>query len=280
MNHPVPLLSRAALAAVLGTLVLAAGPAHANPKALPFSYGVGTQHRGGLEIEQYADIVAVRVARELPDGSAESTVAPRYDLQTELEYGLTDRIELGLYFAFRQDASATTPFLRFRGVKQRVRWRFSDATWPIGVAGYLEVAEFHDEIEFEQKLLLEKRFGPVRAVANLWVEQEWYFITDETKFIYNPTVGATYEVAPWLQVGAEYWARGRFDEAENDDAASGYDGPSGGTRHYAGPTVMVQGGEYWMALGAYVRLDGLGNATAIDDAYGRVWVRLIAGIGL
>jgi hypothetical protein len=269
------------LPVVVITVVLGvSASAHANPKALPFSYGTGTQPPGGLEIEQYADIVAMRVARELPDGSAESTVTPRYVLQTELEYGLTDRIELGLYFAFRQDASANAPLLRFQGVKQRVRWRFSDPTWPVSLAAYFEVAEFHDEIEVEEKLLIEKRLGRLRAIANLWIEQEWYFITDEVKHVYNPTVGATYELAPAIQVGAEYWARGRFDDTSSDDAMSGYDAVSGGARHYAGPTVLLQGGEHWLAVGAYLRLDGLGKATPVDDAYGRVWVRLIAGIGL
>jgi hypothetical protein len=29
-----------------------------------------------------------------------------------------------------------------------------------------------------------------------------------------------------------------------------------------------------------VRLDGLGNATVVDDPYGRFWIRAIVGIGM
>jgi hypothetical protein len=273
------LVASIVIAASLG-LGLAA-PARANPKALPFSYGTGTQPPGGLEIEQYVDIVGVRLANEQPDGSADSTTVPRYVLQTELEYGITDRIEVGMYFVFRQGASVDTPGIRFQGIKQRVRWRFSPVSWPFSAAAYLEIAELHDELEFEQKLLLEKRFGRVRAVVNLWIEQEWYFITDETKLIYNPTVGATYELHPAVQVGAEYWVRGRFDDASASEATDyGDSSAPDGAHHYAGPTLLLQGGEHWLAVGAYVRLDGLGNATALDDPYGRFWVRAIVGIGM
>jgi hypothetical protein len=271
----------AASSLVVLALVATSAVAHANPKLLPFSYGTATTAPGGFEVEQYVDIVAMRLARELPDGSAESTTVPRYILQTELEYGLTNRVELGLYFAFRQGASVGTPVLHFQGVKQRVRWRFSPDSWPVSAAAYLEIAEFNDEVEFEEKLLLERRFGRFRAVANLWTEQEYYFVTDESKFVYNPTVGVVWQAAPAVQLGAEYWVRGRFDSGASTMTATGYsDDSPAGARHYAGPTVTLMSGEYWMAVGAYVRLDGLGKATAVDDAYGRVWIRLIAGIGL
>jgi hypothetical protein len=264
---------------VVVALVTLGGTAHANPKALPFSYGTGTQAEGDLEIEQYVDVIAMRLARELPDGNAESTVVPRYQLQTELEYGLTDSIEVGVYFVFRQAASVDTPFLRFHGLKQRVRWRFTKPGSPLQMAAYGEIAELNDEIELEEKLLIDYRIGRIKAVLNLWIEQEWYFVGDYTKFIYNPTIGATYEVSPSLQVGAEYWLRGRFDDVGEDemtiDETSG-----GGVKHYAGPTVMAQRGEVWMSLGAYVRLDGIGEATEVGDSFGRMWVRMIVGVGL
>lgn len=255
------LLVLAALAAPTSAL--------ANPRNLPFSYNASTSARGELEVEQFVDIIPIRLEHELPDGSAESTMIPRYELETELEYGLTDRLEYGLYFAFRQGATVDTPVIRFQGIKQRLRWRFSRPEWPVQLAAYGEVATFHDEIEVEEKLILDYRAGRVRALANLWIEQEWYFVDDDTKYVYNPTAGATYELSPAFTVGAEYWVRGRFD-AEMGDTA----------HHYAGPTFLAQRGDYWIAAGLYARLDALGRATAIDDPFGKVWVRLIAGIGL
>ena len=263
-------------------LIVLGGTAHANPRPLPFSYPYVTLPEGSLEVEQYVDMIPVRVARELDDGTLEGVTSIRAQLTTELEYAVTDRLEVALYFAFRQGASAGTPFLRFQGLKQRARYRFAEAgEWPVDVGIYVEIAELHDEFEFEEKLLLSRQFGGVTMVANLWVEQEYYFQTKETKYIYNPTLGGSFDVKPWLQVGAEYWARGRFDSSSGDviGANGSSDAPTR-TLHYAGPTVMVQGSKAWLSVGAYARLDNVGDAPIVDDPYGKVWVRAIAGIDL
>lgn len=250
----------------------------ATPRPLPFTYPAQTLPDGALELEQYVDLVPVRVARE-GAASTESVTSFRSVLQTELEYGLTDHLELGLYLAFRQNASATSPYLQFQGLKQRLRYALAEpGAWPVDIGVYGEIAEFHDELEFEQKLLLSKRFGQIGVAANLWVEQEYYFQLDEWKFIYNPTVGAWYEFSPFFSLGAEYWLRGRFDEPEST-AGDGSDAPSG-THHYAGPTLMLQRGDYFMSLGSYVRLDHLGNEAVLGDQYGKLWFRLLLGIHL
>jgi hypothetical protein len=259
----------------------AAPPARANPHPLPFSYPYSTLPEGALEAEQYVDLVPVRVARELPDGTTEGVVSLRSELQTELEYGITDRLEAALYFAFRQGGSATTPFLRFHALKQRLHYRFAEAgEWPVDVGVYLEIAEGSDEIEIEEKLLLARRFGALDVVANLWVEQEWYFQIRETKYIYNPTFGLAYEVSPRLSLGAEYWARGRFDSGDEAGAdGEATDSPTS-TAHYAGPTVLLQAKKIWIAVGAYARLDRLATRAAIGDPYGKLWIRTIVGIDL
>jgi hypothetical protein len=246
--------------------------AHANPKKLPFSYGTHLMPPGGFELEQYVDAIPVEVAREKDDGTLEGVYSTRYVLQTEMEYGLSERVELGFYLVWRQSASATTPFLRFQGTKQRVRFKILD-----GLAGYLEIAEFHDELELEEKILLSHAIGPLELVANLWVEQEYYFADDLWKFIYNPTVGATYELAPGATLGLEYWARGRFDDVDAVEIADESDTGTR-TRHYLGPTVSLARGEYWLTLGAFVRLDTAD--VEVGDPFGRVWVRAIIGLGL
>jgi hypothetical protein len=268
-----------AITAVTTVVMLAMpAPAAANPKKLPFSYGAMTMHKGGLELENYVDAIPVRVARERPDGTLEGVWGTRYQLQTEMEYGLTERLELGFYLAWRQGASADTPVLRFEGMKQRVRFRISDpASWPIGLATYFEIAEFHNELEIEEKVIVSWSRGPLELVANLWVEQEYYFADDAWKFLYNPTLGASWEASPNVSLGLEYWARGRFDDADESNAAD--DNETGNkARHYLGPTVTLQKGEYWMALGAYVRLET--GEIAVGDPFGRFWVRVIVGLGL
>lgn len=265
-------------ARLLATFAVSLLPAvaTANPRPLPFSYPYETLPPGKLEIEQYADVIPVRVTRENPDGTLSGVFSQRSMLQTELEFGITDRLELGWYFVFEQSASADAPFLRFRGIKQRLRLRLAESgDWPVNVGLYLEAAEFHDEVELEEKILLSRRLGPVNLVANLWVEQEYYFQTDELKLIYNPTLGATYELSPRVIVGGEYWVRGRFGRG----GGTTEDAPAG-ARHYLGPTLLLQSGEVWLALGAYLRLDNLGSDYVAGDPYGKVWIRALIGFGL
>jgi hypothetical protein len=267
---------------LLGTLIacgLLASAARANPHPLPYSYPYQTLPQGKVEVEEIADIVPVRVAREKLDGKRDAVTALRYQLQTELELGISDRLELGLYFAFRQGATADTPALRFEGMKQRLRYRFAEeGDLPVDIGVYLEVAEFYNEVELEQKLLLSRRFGYLTAVANLWVEQEYYFQDQEWKLIYNPTAGAVYEFSPSFMLGLEYWARGRFDDAAVVAGDAGADSPSG-ARHYLGPTFLLQSGEAWWSTGVYARLDHFSKDAVVDDPYGKVWIRTMVGLG-
>ena len=167
-------------------------------------------------------------------------------------------------------------------MKQRLRYRFAEeGDLPVDIGAYLEVAEFYDEVELEQKLLLSRRFGYLTAVVNLWVEQEYYFQDQEWKLIYNPTAGAVYEFSPSFMLGLEYWARGRFDDAASasgEVAPATSDSPSG-TRHYLGPTFLLQSGEAWWSTGVYARLDHFSEDAAADDPYGKVWIRTMVGLG-
>ncbi len=265
---------------VVTAALCAASTANANPHPLPFSYPYETLPAGKVEIEQYMDFVPVRVERERLDGTLEGVWGVRSVLTTELELGLTDNLEAGFYFQFRQGASGTTPFMRFDGVKQRLRYRFAETgELPVDIGLYLEIAEFQNELEFEEKILLSKRLADVVVVANLWVEQEWYFQDSTTKYIYNPTVGVAYEITPRFHMGLEYWARGRFDDTSDDPVTAGDDAPIK-THHYAGPTFLYQQGPMFFSLGVYARLDNFGDTAIVGDAYGKIWMRSILGLEL
>lgn len=268
---------RLALSSFLAATALSAA-ALANPHPLPYSYPYQTLPQGKIEVEEITDLIPMRVAREKDDGTRDAVTAVRSQLQTELEIGLHDRLELALYFSFHQSATADTPALRFDGLKQRLRYRFAEeGDLPLDLGVYFEVAEFYNEVELEEKLLMSRRFGYLTTVCNLWVEQEYYFQTREWKLIYNPTLGANYEFSPSFMLGLEYWARGRFDRDRATVEASS-DIPSG-TRHYLGPTVLLQSGEAWWSTGVYARLDHLTDAAQAGDPYGKVWIRTMVGLG-
>ena len=93
-----PLTRRSSLTIALATLALvglAASPARANPRALPFTYPYATLPCGGFEMEQYIDAIPLQVTRTLPGGGTEKVTTLAFELQTEFELGLTDRLELG-----------------------------------------------------------------------------------------------------------------------------------------------------------------------------------------
>jgi hypothetical protein len=261
---------------IISLTAAAATTAEAHPRQLPFTYGHATMPAGGIELEQYVDLIPMRVVDEQANGS-QAVSSTRYELQTEIEAGLTDWLEAGWYFVFRQGASARGSALAFHGVKQRLRAQLAEAgEWPVDIGVYFEVAELTGEVELEQKLIVSKRFGRLSVLANLWVEEEYYFNEKDWKYLYNPTAGVTYELSPAVTTGLEYWARGRFDDlAAHEDKAV-----AGRTHHYVGPTLLGQRGEVWLCAGAYVRADNLGERIPAGDPWGRVWVRTLLGIGL
>jgi hypothetical protein len=270
---------RSSLAAAVGLSCSAFSlVAAANPHPLPYSYPYQTLPKGRVEVEEIADLIPMRVAREKDDGTRDAVTAVRSQLQTELELGVSDRLELALYFSFHQSATADTPAMRFDGLKQRLRYRFAEeGDLPVDMGVYFELAELYNEVEIEEKLLLSKRFGYLTTVCNLWVEQEYYFQTQEWKLIYNPTLGTTYEFSPNLMLGLEYWARGRFNKGDAQNPANS-DSPTA-ARHYLGPTILLQSGEAWWSTGVYARLDNLTQSAQAEDPYGKVWVRTMVGLG-
>jgi hypothetical protein len=269
---------RLALAGCVAALSLAPG-ALANPHPLPYSYPYQTLPQGKVEVEEIADLVPMKVAREKEDGTRDAVTALRSQLQTELELGVHDRLELALYFSFHQSATADTPAMRFDGLKQRLRYRFAEeGDWPVDTGLYFEVAEFYNEVELEEKVLLSKRFGYLTTVCNLWVEQEYYFQEQQWKLIYNPTLGATYELSPNFMLGLEYWARGRFNQQNQAGGDANADSPTA-ARHFLGPAVLLQSGEAWWSTGVYARLDHFGEGLKADDPYGKVWIRTMVGLG-
>jgi hypothetical protein len=261
--------------------LLSTRSASANPRPLPFTYPYETLPEDSLEIEQYVDATYVRATETNPDGSEHRVWDPNYVLQTEIEYGITDHLEFGTYLQFEQSASASDPSMHFDGIKQRLRYRFAEAgQWPIDVATYLELAEFHDEFEIEEKIILGKHFGKLTLQANAWVEQE-FERGKEMAFIYNPTIGFTYSVIPQLSLGLEYWARGRFDS--DVDAKTGnpdVDAFNSSAHHFVGPAFHLALGRLWWSVGPYVRLDHMNRSGQVGDEVGRVWVRSVVGLEL
>lgn len=275
MTQIVTRLAGAALA--LAGLTSTAG-ARANPMPLPFTYVYSTLPRGEAEVEQYADLTPVKAIA--PTGSTAPYLAMQF--QTEFEYGITDHLELGLYFALEPQGPAgyrsTASLTEGTGSKQRLRYRFGEeGQLPIDIALYGEVVEFDTEVEFEGKLLLQKRFGDLIVAANLWgeIERELGASGGAVNWIANPTLGATYQVTPAVHLGVEGWMRGEWPSAGLASRPFAL-----GPHELVGPTFLFDFGRFWWSTGVYVRVDDLSREMQPLDNYGPVWVRTIVGFGL
>lgn len=258
----------------------------ATPHQLPFTYGYATLGEGESEVEAITDMNMQRVYAD-PEGQdhTRKLYEPQYRLTTEYEYGITDRIELGLYQAFTSTPqNGGDNALGFDGLKWRVRGRLAEAgKWPVDVSLYLELETMHDELSLEEKVNLEKDFGRLRLMANLWVEQPLQRPFDspdngqKLTFVVNPTAGFSVEIIPQLHLGVEYWARGMLvpigntDQERNDNAV----------HHFVGPSVHANFGRFWFTVAGYLQVSDLDKPPAGDaNAYGPFWLRSMIGLEL
>src|SRR5262245_20984290 len=125
-----------AVALALAVVAASAAASHANPRALPFTYTTDTLPKGGVETEHY---VALSPLRAFSSSSSAVQWYLASAFQTEIEIGLTDRLELGLYMTFVPDpgeqfaSKALFPGTG-NGLKQRLRYIFADpGTTPLDV---------------------------------------------------------------------------------------------------------------------------------------------------
>ena len=266
------------IAVVVLCLAATAATSRANPRALPFTYTTDTLPAGKVEVEQYVDAVPLRT-KDGSNGAVQWYLPSAF--QTEIEIGLTDRLELGLYMTFVPDAGeqfsqkAVFPGTG-NGLKQRLRYIFAEpGAWPIDVGVYGELVENEREIELEAKLLLQKRFDRLRIAANVSGEYELYF-SEQREVVLNPSLGATYEITPSFHAGIDSWLRGEYPRHPRPAQRTFGLGPAA----YVGPAAMFNFGRLWWAVGAYARVTDFSHELQVGEPYGPFYVRSMIGYDL
>jgi hypothetical protein len=262
-------------------LLTVLSPAAANPRPLPFTYQHEQLAAGESELEQFVDFSPTR-ARDGTSGEPAWYGLTNYT--TEFETGLSDRLELGLYLTLAPLPPAnrftTVPTgMESNGVKQRVRYSLAPSgVWPVDLSIYGELSENDHEFELEAKLLLQRRVGIARIIANLSAEQEVYYNGNEYDFVANPSLGVTFEASQRVQPGFEAWMRGEWDEtSEPGEHSRPFElGP----HVYLGPTLLLQFGRLWWSNGVYFRATERSHTLAPGESYGNLWARTVIGLGL
>ncbi len=278
-------MKRSSVLAIAASAIATLGgvpAALANPRPLPYTYTYPTLPKGAFEVEQFVDFTPVKA---ISTSTGEETFYGATQFVTEVEIGITDRLELGVYVSLVPRPGETLTSIPVmpegNGSKQRLRYRVLDqGELPIDLAFYGEVVENEREIELEAKVIAARRFGPLQIAANLSGEMEAYF-NGELELVLNPSVGISYEVVPAFHPGFEYWMRAEFPlESEEEEEEEGERGFNLGPHHYLGATFMFNFGPAWWSTGIYARLDDVGYVLEPGDAYGELWARTIVGFGI
>lgn len=218
--------------------LLMAASAGADQRNYVWTYDYTTVSKGNAEVEFYS----TAVAKNTPTGKASE-----WTQQLEIEYGVTNHLDLGMYQVFKQAPHSST--LQYEGYKLRLRYRLKEKNeLPLDVLLYAEhIVNNEEENEFEGKLVLAKDIGKLNVAYNQILEQGYSSGHAEHGY----AAGVSYEVLPWLRAGLE--SKGNYTEDE----------------YALGPTLAWTGNRIWANIGvAY----GLNNNTSDRS------VRFILGI--
>jgi len=207
---------------------LAVSLARADQRNYVWTYEYSTLAKGNAEIEFYQ--TAVTKDRSVRNASD-------WTQQLELEYGISDRLDVSIYQVYEQ--AADTPSMTYAGYKLRMRYRVAEKnTLPVDVLFYAEHKESTTgENAVEGKLILAKDLGKLNLAYNQIYER----IYNTGKGVNEFAAGVSYEVVPWLRIGVE--SKGSYSKGE----------------YAAGPTLAWSGSRIWANLGAQYGLNSKTN---------------------
>ena len=228
-----PQAERFSLAVLAGASLLLCpwGHVEAGERRFTFVYEATTLAVGEIEYEQW---VTWKTDKDVDEGF------DRIDFRHELEFGLTDNLQLGLYLSdWRvQRGDSVDDGAEWRNVAIETIFALTDpVTDPLGSALYGEI-KFGDElIALEGKLILQKNIGKWVFAWNGTIEAEWEgsdFSEDKGEF--EQTLGGSYQFTPKLLAGFEL-----LHEIEYDDWSEWEDHAV-----YLGPNVSYRTGDWWI----------------------------------
>ncbi len=127
----------------------------------------------------------------------------------EFEYGVTDRLSASLYLNFNQVKSENNPVpshpFEFQSSSLELRYRLTNpGDTFVDPALYFEYSYGGDEIEYESKIILSRRFDNFVTAVNLTSEIEREVIDNKNKSVFEITAGAMYDISPNFAIGLEF----------------------------------------------------------------------------
>ena len=125
-------------------------------------------------------------------------------VREELEIGITDRFQLGIYpldWSHHSDGG-----LEYNGGAVELIYNLSNPVIdPVGISLYEEISAARQHFESESKLIAQKNFGRWILDYNVTLEAEWESKgLEEQSGELQQALGASYEISPRLSVGVEF----------------------------------------------------------------------------
>lgn len=233
----------AVLALLVGSLSFTA-KLQAGERRFTYVYEATTAPKGEIEVENW---LTWKTQRE------EGGRGNEFDFRHEIEFGLTDSLQLGVYVADwkvldkiaggEEGAQAV-----YQDTAVELIYNISNpVTDIIGSSVYGEVKLGDQKLSLEGKVILQKNFGPLVLAYNAALEAGWegvrfaYF--NERTGTFEQTLGASYQFSPNFLLGGEFLHEIDFsDWAEIGDSVV-YAGPNASFRYdrfYVTTTALIQ----------------------------------------
>lgn len=205
-------------------------------------------------------------------------------VREELEYGVTDRYQVALYFNHDYEhfhdpvGSNDRSDYRQKGISIENKWLvLHPAEQPVGLALYLEptLDAADGAFELEKKIILGQRHGNWKWALNLTHETEWEHQYRDTVGEFELTAGLAYVPSARWSVGVEMRHHAEIEEYRHWE----------GYAFYLGPSVSYRRDRWWATLTVMPQVYGAnfdGNPdrnTGLDLAGHERWnIRLLVGV--
>lgn len=224
----------------------------AGARHFTYLYEAPTSAPGSFELENYA------TSRWL-NGSFEPT-----DFRHEIEIGVTDRLQLGVYIA-NWEYSRRNHAAHYDSASIETIYNLTNpAADPIGISVYEEISWGRRVFESETKLILQKNFGPLILLYNFTVEGGWSGENlREHEAELQQSLGLSYELDPRLLVGVEMLSEILLHDWRSADSDQDF---------FIGPNISYRSNRWFIVL------TGLRQLTSTEGE-ADYQVRLIFGIG-
>jgi hypothetical protein len=208
----------------------------AGVRRFTYVYETTTSPPGGFDLETWV------TWRTHPRGDQSFD---QVDFRHELEFGISQRLQIALYLADwnYHDADSIAAGFSYSDAAVELLYNLTNPVIdPVGLSIYQEYKLGDRLVEWESKLIVQKNFGPLILAYNATLEAVWEgedLAEREGELV--QAVGASYEISPALSTGLELVHETVLPEWRTRDRAINF---------FAGPNVSLRRGSAFLTVTA------------------------------